>query len=620
MLKKICQSFAVLGLSMSLNAQDPQLEAYASAPEWKETKEQRLKWFKDAKFGMFIHFGLYSGAGGHWPPKTGKKYPQHYSEWIRFWDKTPEPEYGNLAKPFFTPDPGCTDEWAEVAKNAGMRYAVLTTKHHDGYTLFNAKTPYSVKNKITNSTNISPKGRDLVAEYSKSMRKKKLKVGYYYSLIDWQHPHAVPQSRPWALTKNPNHSIYTSYMNSHVKQLFTDYGKADMLWVDYSSAQFQGKHWETTKLLTDLIKLQPHMLVNNRFWNGLENDKGDFFTPEKYVPAFGSGGRAFEVCHTMNESFGYSYHDNHWKTTKETIHLLIDIVSKGGNLLLNVGPDPKGHIPKQSIKALKETGDWLKKNGSAIYGTTANPFSKLPANIRCTKKDLGNNKTVLYFHLLEWPKNNKFTVLGLQNKVAKIRLLSSKEKVSFKQDADTMQIKLPSSAINENCSVVAVLVKGKLDIATKIAARQAADRSISLDANFAVVSGPQIRVQNNAGKANIGYWVDAKAKVTMPFKVVAPGPSQAGGVVTRKPGRYKIIANYAAADNAGGRAKITTALGKEVFEVDIKSTGSWSKYKDVELGKVTLRKAGLDKITIEVAKINSAGFMNLRSIKFIPID
>lgn len=277
---------APIFLSSTALAADPEVSPYAGAPGWAESKAERIEWFNDAKFGMFIHWGLYSPAGGYWPPdpETGKKYPQHYSEWIRYWDKTDEPEYGNLTKPLFKPDPGCTDEWAQLAKDAGMKYTVLTAKHHDGYTLFNSKTDYSQKNDITGSTNISPPGRDLVAEYAKSMQKQDLKVGYYYSVIDWQHPHATPHSRPWPLPADADQSIYVDYMHDHIKQLFSDYGQADILWPDYSITPYEGSAWRTKDLLTAVHKLQPQALTNNRFWDGLENEFGDFFTPEKYVP------------------------------------------------------------------------------------------------------------------------------------------------------------------------------------------------------------------------------------------------------------------------------------------------------------------------------------------------
>lgn len=603
-------------------ASDPEISPYAGAPGWKETKAERTQWFKDAKFGMFIHWGLYAPAGGYWPPnqETGKKYPQHYSEWIRNWANVSEPEYGKLTKPLFKPDPGCTDEWAKVAKDAGMKYTVLTTKHHDGYTLFNAKAAYSQNNDITGSTNISPKGRDMVAEYTDSVRKQGLKVGYYYSIIDWQHPHAVPQSRKWPVQKGTDHSEYVDYMHSHMKQLFTDYGKSDVIWVDYSSAQYQGAVWKTKKLLTKLHKLQPQALTNNRFWNGLQNANGDFFTPEKYVPATGFPGRMFEVCHTMNESFGYSHHDTHWKNSKDIVQMLVDIVSKGGNLLLNVGPDAQGHIPEQSAKVLRETGQWLKVYGDAIYGTDASPFAELGFDGRCTSKQVKGGKTNLYLHLFSWPEDGKLALPALDNKIHAAVLMGSKTKLNVKSGEQGLVIQLPSKANNEVCSVVAIQIEGKPKVnALMSMPQQKADRSVMIPVDQAQIEGPQIRIERTKGTAHIGYWVDIKSTVALSFNVNSPGPVQAGGVVTRKPGKYAVYANYATEDKSGGKLRLST-VDNQTLDAEIKATGSWQDFKRLKLGEIILKDTGETKIKLQATKVKGKGFLNLQSLELIPLN
>ncbi|WP_227021450.1 alpha-L-fucosidase [Oceaniferula marina] len=610
-------------LSVSMAAPDPEVSAYAGASGWQESKAERTKWFKDAKFGMFIHWGLYAPAGGYWPPnpETGKKYPQHYSEWIRYWASVPEPEYGKLTKPLFQPAAGCTEQWAELAKDAGMQYTVLTTKHHDGYTLFNAKAPYSQKNDITGSTNISPKGRDMVAEYADSVRGQGLKVGYYYSIIDWQHPHAYMNSRKWPIVKDSDHSIYVKYMHSHMKQLYTDYGKSDIIWVDYSTARHQGSTWKTKTLLSELRELQPQLITNNRFWNDLQNPYGDFFTPEKYVPATGFPGRLFEVCHTMNESFGYSHHDTKWKSCEDVVHLLTDIVSKGGNLLLNVGPDAEGRIPEESANVLRETGEWLKAHGDSIYGTDASPFATLPFTGRCTAKQK-DGKSYLYFHLFEWPKNKKIMLGGLKNKVLHVGLLGGVGDLAHKLDKGSLTIDLPDSAPSAISSVVVLEIEGAPEVDASLnIPQQAGDRSITLLPEQATLHGPEIKVEGAAFHkdfSNIGYWLKPEASVAFAFNVHTPGKIQAGGKVTHQSGKYALYIDQAVAPGGGG--DISIAMGDQKLDLRVQSTGGWKSYKRIKVGEIDIAKAGKKTLAIKARKINPAGLMNIKSVELIPED
>ncbi len=242
----------------------------------------------------------------------------------------------------------------------------------------------------------------------------------------------------------------------------------DVLWVDYSDSKYQGSKWRTQKILTAAREMQPHIITNNRFWNGLQNSNGDFFTPEKYIPSTGFANRSFEVCHTLNESFGFSYHDKNWKSSEEIIHLLVDVVSKGGNLLLNVGPDAKGYIPKEAVKSLQETGKWLQINGDSIYGTSASPFIQLAFNGRCTQKKDFNGNTHLFFHIFKLPATGKIQLDGIQNKILSVQLLNSLEEVKFDQSSDTIRITLPKKVSTFVCPVVEVIVKGIVDIKSSI--------------------------------------------------------------------------------------------------------------------------------------------------------
>jgi len=368
-----CIGLAIaLSAAMLAQAPDPATEA-GQVALWAADRDARMQWWREARFGMFIHWGLYSPAGGSW---DGKRYEQHYAEWIQHWAAVPCAEYARQMKPRFRPEPGFADAWADLARDAGMGYAVMTSKHHDGFTLFNSKEPYSVGNPITVSTNISPAGRDLAREFADAMRARGLRAGFYYSLLDWQHPDAYGMALP-AYPKDGHardHERYKAYVRGHVAELLSGYGPLATIWFDYSDESRQGAAWGAGRLMADMRAAQPAILVNNRLFFGLENKNGDYGTPEKYVPPTGLPGMDWEVNHTLNESYGFSAHDMNWKDIATVVRLLSDIVSKGGNLLLNIGPDERGRVPEQATAALRGVGAWMRVNGEAIHGTTASPF------------------------------------------------------------------------------------------------------------------------------------------------------------------------------------------------------------------------------------------------------
>lgn len=598
---------------------DPELSPYAGAAGWQESYDRRVQWFKDAKFGMFIHWGLYSPAGGYWPPgpETGRRYNQHYAEWIRNWARVPEPEYGKTLKPLFTPETGCTDEWAELAKLAGMKYAVLTAKHHEGYTLFNSDAPYSHDNDFTGGTNISPEGRDMFGEYADSMRKFGVKPGFYYSIIDWQHPSAYNLSRPFPVDKNADNSRYVQYMSHHLDELASNYGELALIWIDYSSARWQGSTWRTKRNLTNLLAKQPDIITNNRWWNDLSNRNGDYFSPEKWVPAGNAHDQVFEVCHTMNESFGFSYHDSNWKTGPEVIKLLCEIASKGGNLLLNVGPDRYGRIPQESVDALTEVGRWIDVNGDAIYGTIASPFRYYDFDGCCTMKQ-GPDGTVLYIHLFSMPKTGEIQLTGLQNKIDSARLLDGSESLDF--DSDKKTIQLPKEVESQPVVVVQVDLEGECRVDNDAAANQRPDRSFVMPAMRASLRGPSIRLEQP--DQNIGYWLSTDDNATFTFNVDRPETVQhLGGHVERQPGTFELILTVAVENSAGGELVATLDTSPEqTLEAQLDPTGGWREYRDVTVGNVTLSEARKHTLRLEASSVNKGGFVNLKAVRLRPLE
>lgn len=367
----------------------------------REEYEKRMAWFNEARFGMFIHWGLYA------IPARG--------EWVRNYERIPKEDY---MKYFYEFDPVDYDpkKWARAAKEAGMKYVVLTAKHHDGFCLFDTKTT------DFNATNTKA-GRDLIAEYVEAVRAEGLKVGLYYSIIDWYHDdfphygdmHHPMRDNPEYSNENRNFDRYLDYMHEQVRELCTNYGKIDVLWFDFSYGEgddaMRGEKWRASELVTMVRELQPGVIIDNRLevsgsgfgsmWEGAPTPyHGDFVSPEQIIPPNGlqdknGGDLVWEACVTMNNNWGYCAKDNFFKPSSMLIKKLVECVSKGGNMLLNVGPDAKGNIPEQSMKILSDIGMWMKKNSNSIYGCGKAGIAK-PDEGRITR-----NGNKLYYHLFE---------------------------------------------------------------------------------------------------------------------------------------------------------------------------------------------------------------------------
>ena len=359
--------------------------------------ESRMEWFREARFGMFIHWGLYA------IPARG--------EWVRSNEQMPEEQYLPYFEEF---DPVDYDpaKWAKAAKMAGMKYAVLTAKHHDGFCLFDsALTDFK-------STN-TKLGRDIVRDFLDAFRAEGLKVGLYYSLLDWHHPdyphygdmHHPMRNNPAYSNENRNFDRYLDYMHAQIRELCENYGKLDIMWFDFAYGDMRGETWRATELVDMVRNLQPGVIIDNRLevsgegFGSLAQLRptayhGDFITPEKMIPPNGlrdGEGRdlAWEACVTMNHNWGYCEKDHYWKSGEMLIRKLVECVSKGGNMLLNVGPDARGNIPEEAMKCLETIGRWMGKNGKSIYGCTRTDLER-PDFGRLTR-----NGNLLYFHVYE---------------------------------------------------------------------------------------------------------------------------------------------------------------------------------------------------------------------------
>lgn len=386
----------------------------------RQAYEERTRWFQEARFGLFLHWGLYS------IPARG--------EWVRNSEEMPEEAY----MPFFREfDPEDFDpvKWARLAKEAGMRYAVLTAKHHDGFCLFDsALTDFK-------STR-TPCGRDLVKEFLDAFRAEGLKVGLYYSLLDWHHPdyphygdlHHPMRHNPECGNEERDFNRYLTYLHGQVRELCENYGKLDIMWFDFSYGDMRAETWKGHELVDMVRRLQPGILIDNRLEASGEGFgslisahpqpcHGDFVTPETMIPPYRLRNElgepvVWESCITMNNHWGYCANDRSYKPASLLIRKLVECVSKGGNMLLNVGPDARGNFPEQSVQILQGIGTWMKKNRESIYGCTASDLPK-PEYGRITQ--CGN---VLYYHLFE-PVLGPVPLTGIRpEQLGSIRLLS----------------------------------------------------------------------------------------------------------------------------------------------------------------------------------------------------
>jgi alpha-L-fucosidase len=447
MLKKI-QLLLVFALLIFSNAHAQKM----IGTETDVQKQKRMEWWTDGRFGMFIHWGLYSLAARH--------------EWVKHNEHMTNEQYQKYFDQF-NPDLFDPVKWAKQAKAAGMKYAVLTTKHHEGFCLFDSKyTDYKAPN--------TGAKRDLVREYVNAFRAQGLKVGFYYSLLDWHHPdYTMDDAHPLVqvdtseanykrLNKGRDMAKYRQYLRNQITELLTNYGKIDVLWLDWSwdkgAKRGKGENdWGSVELLKLVRKLQPGIIINNRL--GLEEykDGGDFETPEQVSTAELAKyrGKTWETCQTFSGSWGYYRDENTWKTHRQLLDLLITSVSNGGNLILNVGPTARGEFDYRATNALDSLGYWMHVNIKSIYNCTFAPDTyKIPEGTKLTyNKATGR----LYVHLFTYPPNGKLILPGYKGKIKYAQFLNDDSELIYKPSAANsgdLELSLPLKKPNYDIPVI----------------------------------------------------------------------------------------------------------------------------------------------------------------------
>jgi alpha-L-fucosidase len=471
--------------------------------------EARMDWWSQARFGMFIHWGLYSIPAGEWKGST------NHAEWIRTTAQIPLAEYDKFVAQF-NPVKFNATEWVRMARDAGMKYITITSKHHDGFCLFDSKfTDFDVMS--------TPFKRDILKELADACHKEGIKICFYHSIMDWHHPDYLPrreweQDRPAA---GADYDRFVQHLKSQLKELLTNYGEISVLWFD--------GEWESTwnqKYGTEIYNyvrsLQPNIIINNRVGAGRAGMEGftkagefagDFGTPEQEIPATGMPGLYWETCMTMNDHWGYNKHDDHWKSTEDLIRKLADIASKGGNFLLNVGPTSEGVFPQPSVDHLREMGEWMKVNGEALYATKASPFKSLSWG-RCTQ-ELIDGGVRLFLHVFDWPSDGKLVMPGILNHARQAYLLADSKHtpLAVGRNEDALVISVPAKAPDAINSVVVLDVDGKLDITSPP----------SISAKFDIfIDALDVTVNSDRENVELHYTLDGSVP-TMSSKLVT-GP------------------------------------------------------------------------------------------------
>ena len=557
-----------------------------------------LAWWREARFGLFIHWGIYAVPAGFW---KGQPIPS-LGEWIMRNAKIPLEEYAALAKEF-NPVKFNAEEWVSLAARAGMKYLVITAKHHDGFAMFKSPSnPYNI-------VHATPYGHDVMADLAEACARHGLRMCFYYSQDqDWAAPGASGHweesvTGNWS-TDKPDPVAFAQYLEDKVKpqlrELLTQYGPIGLIWFDTPVCVSP----EQSQMLKDYVhSLQPDCLVSGRVGNNL----GDYGSlGDNMIPAGPVKGE-WETPATLNDTWGFKSDDHNWKPVKDLLTLLVDLASKGVNYLLNVGPTAEGLIPEPSVERLEEIGRWMDVNSEAIYGTSPNPWPYEFDWGRVTTK--GNR---LYLMCTDWPQ--ELTLLGLRNKVTGASLLADGSAVSVAQQGETLTLQLPAQAPDPRISVIAVDFEGDLDVDTGIF--QQPDGKVTLPGYLAEMLKAEGSEMGLTRNGMLGGWKDTQSKLKWQFKLAQPGTYEVriviGSPYHRRPPdmghRFRLMA---------GDAEVSGTINASE-QIQSPRAQYFPEFSDT-LGEITLTQADTVTATLEALEIASEAGITLAAVELSPV-
>ncbi len=570
-------------------------------------KEKRLEWFKEAKYGMFIHWGPYAHFNGEW---NGKRVaPGEQAEWIMKNMEIPVKDYREHTRSF-NPVEFNAREWVQIAQNAGMKYIVITAKHHDGFAMYDSKaSDYNI-------VDWTPFDRDPLKELAAACKDEGLRFCVYYShREDWDHPGAYGNGwdydNDWA-GENWEKDLYKADGNGRtpmmgfktyleekaipqVRELMTEYGPIGLVWFDRGIYTL-----EQGRMFVDLVhNLQSGCLINSRVGHYYDEQIGDYQSLGDNRMPIGGIDEYWETPQTLNGTWGYNPYDELWKSPEEVLDRLVKIVSCGGNYLLNVGPTGEGIIPGESVRIITEAGQWVSRNAESIYGTTASPFSELPFGY-CTVKG-----SRLFVHIRDWPENGAILLPGLRSTVITgYFLLDKSKKVSTAKTADGVTVSLPGKPLDSPMTVVVLELADRIKVDPSVVA-QGDDGTISPDYLNAITTGKTVKRYGTINRFHIAKWTGPEDTVSWNIQV-------------DKAGTYTAGISYAAVEMQEGRPYIVS-LGGDSIEKTVRNTGNkWYKYETFPVGSFDIEKPGRYTLTIRPKDSGTTSLMYLKSITLTP--